>query len=204
MRTKTRSPSRPTIQRSRYVCASSSPCTRRRCSTWLRQSMSGRAASPSPSPAASRHPLPQAGEGLSLEILRPAKRGEGGAKRRMRGSNEGRLTTYNRRRSCCAGIWHSLVLDRTPQNPIQRPVVYSVSMREIELCRFRCRWPWRIFFIQILCRFQRDVRCEIGGRVEDRPQRTPEVIELRKGIETKNLLHRGDDIGGVRKAMHDA
>jgi formate dehydrogenase iron-sulfur subunit len=37
-----------------------------------------------PSPAASRHPLPQAGEG-SNEISRPAKRGEGGPKGRASG-----------------------------------------------------------------------------------------------------------------------
>ena len=39
-----------------------------------------------PSPAASRHPLPQAGEGFSRERPRPAKRGEGGPKGRVRGA----------------------------------------------------------------------------------------------------------------------
>src|SRR5438445_2812454 len=39
-----------------------------------------------PSPAASRHPLPQAGEGPSRERPRPAKRGEGGPKGRVRGA----------------------------------------------------------------------------------------------------------------------
>jgi ribose transport system ATP-binding protein len=38
-----------------------------------------------PSPAASRHPLPQAGEGSRREFSRPAERGEGGPKGRVRG-----------------------------------------------------------------------------------------------------------------------
>ena len=38
-----------------------------------------------PSPAASRHPLPQAGEGPRPSVARPAKRGEGGPKGRVRG-----------------------------------------------------------------------------------------------------------------------
>src|SRR5207249_11584620 len=38
-----------------------------------------------PSPAASRHPLPQAGEGSRARALAPRERGEGGPKGRVRG-----------------------------------------------------------------------------------------------------------------------
>jgi glutamyl-Q tRNA(Asp) synthetase len=42
-----------------------------------------------PSPAASPHPLPQAGEGSQIEIPRPAERGEGGPQGRVRGVADG-------------------------------------------------------------------------------------------------------------------
>src|SRR5438132_6523586 len=68
-----------------------------------------------PSPAASRHPLPQAGEGLSIEIPRPAVRGEGG-----RRPGEGQAITAHSSNSL-ADSRHSTIRFFAPHPQWHRP-----------------------------------------------------------------------------------